>query len=260
MIRSILVVSFISLSVFLLFSCNNQQKKTDVIRLKINNLPIDSCSIRINHIITGREIFHIDRVSLADTIKLPVLVDDFYIIGISWPKTYISHTIFRSKGFDREQGQDIFEITKPFYFNHNNGNVYIINVANKVNLEQLESKGGQVLHFENQNCSDCNLADRYWSAYNSFFERKTQKIDSIKQRYYQAIEFNELNRADSIYKSLITFESSFNNDEILDKQIIDFIDSNKESPISTFFLFYQLYQHKDFSKYKPSFNYLQRSA
>lgn len=249
------------ISVFLFFSflsCQNRQ--SDKIHLSINNLPVDTCSIRINHIVTGKEIYSKKNVSLAKSLELPMLVDDIYILTISWPRTFIPHSVYKNKGFDKEEGDDFFELTKPFYFNKSNGKTYEINLLGDIQVENIEIDGVENLRFENKNCEECQLSDAYWQIYTSFFNRKNRITDSLKSNYYSFTNNNDAHNAKAAYYKLINHKKNFVKDELFDMEIIDKIGQNNTSPVSTFFLFYQLYMHKEFSKYRESFNSLEGDA
>lgn len=231
----------------------NTSSESGSLALKINNLPIDSCSIRVHHIVTGREVFYQDKFSLVDSLIIPDLEDDVYIIVVSWPKTYISHQVYNNRSFDKELGDDYFELTKPFYFNTRNGTDYVLEVGNDVSLAELEQEGTQILKFKNKGCSECDLADEFWSLYTDFYSRKEKLIDSLKFEYYTSVDDSKVGQSKELYNEMEKTKVSLVNDDLLDKAIIHKVSENKTNPISTFFLFYQLYNYRDFPKFKDAF-------
>ena len=243
-----------------LFTSCKQSKPLDSIFLTINNLPVDSCSLRINHIISGKEIFTAKNILLNKPIEIPALLDDVYILVFSWPKTYIPHGVYSSKGFDKNFDEDIFEWTKPFFYSQRNGNNYIINISDDIDLEMLETKGTEVLKILNVDCDDCNLADEYWNLYNSFFKRKMGMLDSVRAEYYAAVDNQNLEIAADTYKKLNELDNQYRSDALLDQEIIAKVDNTNNNSVSTFFLFYQLFMHKDFRKFKSSFEKLNGDA
>jgi len=221
--------------------------------LKIYNLPIDSCSIRFHHIITGKEVFYQDKFALVDTLKISDLEDDMYIIVVSWPKTYISHQVYNNPGFDKEKGDDYFELTKPIYFNKRNDNYYVLEMKNNISQDDLEQDGAEVLKLKKTDCSERDLAEEFWGLYTDFYLRKWKLLDSLKLKYYASVDSSYVKRSVEIYNEIEKMKVSFVNDDLLDKAIIKKLSENEENPISTFFLFYQLYNYRDFSKFKNSF-------
>lgn len=255
---------YIFVALFFNIACQHSSINTTTvsnnISVRIKNLPIDSCSIRVHHIITGREVFHLDKFALLDSLIISDIEDDMYIIVISWPKTYISHQVYTNKGFDKERDNDYFELTKPFYFNKRNGNNYVIEVVNNVSQEDLERNGAQVLKFRNVACSECDLADDFWDLYTAFYSRKMKLLDSLKLDYYSSVDNLKLQRSKELYNEIEKLKVSFVHDDLLDNAIIQKITGNEKSSISTFFLFYQLYNHRDFPRFKNSFLSLSEDA
>ncbi|MFD2554247.1 hypothetical protein [Sphingobacterium tabacisoli] len=231
-------------------------KKNQEVNIQLTGLPVDSCSFRINHIITGKEVFNKENVDLSKPIRIPGLEDDMYIAVFSWPRTLISHQVFRSRGFDKEDDYDLFQLTKPLYIDHKNGSTYHIEVVNEVSIEELERKGASTLQFKNIACKECDLADRYWDTFSEFFDRKERLIDSAKQVYYSYIDANDLQKGNKAFLDLEEIKNHFAKDELLDTRIQELVAANPESNVSTFFLFYQLYNHREFQKLENTFKLL----
>lgn len=249
---------------FIVFFCvacgfETEQKGGDVqdVELQLMNLPVDSCSLRINHIITGEELFFKEGIDLSKPIILHGLEDDMYIAVFSWPRTLLSHQVVRSKGFDKESDEDLFQLTKPLYIDRAYGTVYRIEVVNEVSVEELERKGASILQFKNIACKECDLADRYWEAFSGFFDRKAKLVDSAKQEYYSYIDANNLQKGNKAFLNLEEIKNHLTKDEVLDTRIQELVAANPESKISAFFLFYQLYNHREFQKFENTFELLQ---
>lgn len=245
--------------VFFCVGCSfetEQKEGVQDVELQLMNLPIDSCSLRINHIITGKELFSKENVDLSKPIRIPGLEDDMYIAVFSWPRTLISHQVFRSRGFDKEDDYDLFQLTKPLYIDRKNGSTYHIEVVNEVGIEELERKGASTLQFKNIACKECDLADRYWGTFSEFFDRKARLIDSAKQVYYSYIDANDLQKGNKAFLDLEDIKNHLAKDELLDTRIQELVAANPESHVSTFFLFYQLYNHREFQKFENTFKLL----
>lgn len=245
---------YILVILFFIIACRpNSTGAVSDVSLRIKNLPIDSCSIRINHIITGKEVFYQDKLALVDSLIISGLEDDVYIIVVSWPKAYISHQVYNNSDFDKERGDDYFELTKPFYFNKRNGDNYILEVINNVSQEDLERNGTQILKFKNVGCTECDLADEFWDLYTSFHFRKGILLDSLKLEYYASVDSLNLQRSKELFGEMDKVKGAYVNDDVLDNAIIQKISENSTSKISTFFLFYQLYNYRNFSKFQNAF-------
>ncbi|SMG21138.1 hypothetical protein [Sphingobacterium psychroaquaticum] len=228
--------------------------KTKSLVLVLDNLPVDSCSVRVHHIITGEEVYHNSTYKIGDTLYIPSIDDDMYIAVFSWPKTLISHRIFHSKQFNKEEDADYFELTKPIFLQDRTDSLYKISVVNDVTQEEIESSGAEVIAFKNLNCKACDLADEYWALYSSFFSRKKDHIDSVRQVYYNNVKATNLEKARESYLLVNDLERNYQKDDILDAALIKKIKSNEDSQVSMFFLFYQLYNHRDFDKFRGVFN------
>lgn len=222
-------------------------------------MPVDSASMRVHHAVTGVEVFKKDEISLSDSIFIPIMDDDMYIFVVSWPKTYIKHHVYNNKGFDKNS-DDLMEITKPFYYHNKNGNTYVIKVYNYISLENLEGMGSSSLVFENVNCSECDLSDEFWNLYNDFFIRKKKLLDSLKIEYYKNIEILDVKRSKALYAEIDYLKNTFLYDDFLDESIMKKIRENPNSAISTFFLFYQLYNYQEFQKFESTFLSLAKQA
>lgn len=258
------IIYFLCCLFFVLTACQNENNSSsshsNEVVLTFEGLPVDSCAVRIHHIITGEEVFATNNIKISEDIIIPSLVDDFYIIVLSWPKTIISHQVYKSKSFDKDTGEDIFEFTKPLYINHVNKAKYTFRLAESMNIEDIEQNGNSSLKFHNVNCKDCDLADQYWNLYNDFFERKDIVIDSLKTVYYAAVEANNSSLIKEKYEELENYKKNHSKDDKLDQDMIELLNSNLKSPVSTFFLFYQLYNHREFPKFKSSFDNLSDAA
>lgn len=231
------------------------------IEVQLLNLPLDSCAFRINHIITGKEVFYQKRVDLSKPIVVPDLPDDMYIAVFSWPRTLISHQVIRSKQFDKDEGIEEFQFTKPLYVNRtHSGTRYKMTISNPISLEELETNGTDVLQFKNEDCEECDLADRYWSLFGLFFDRKNDRIDSAKQSYYTYIGANDLQNANKAFLKMEELKVHYRKDDALDAQIQELVIANPQSQVSAFFLFYQLYNHREFNKFKTTFDLLKGAA
>lgn len=244
-------------------ACNSKnvgEPEMQHVELQMTNLPIDSCSFRINHSVTGREIFSQERVDLSKPIKIPRLENDMYIAVFSWPRTLVSHHVLRNRQFDKENDEDIFQLTKPLYINDETRSSCRIRVVNNVSLEELERQGAEILKFENVACKECDLADRYWALYEDFFDRKNKLIDSAKRVFYDCIEKDDLKKGNRAFLALEELKTHFVKDEILNDKIKKLIVQNPESSVSTFFLFYQLYNYREFDKFKSTYKLLKNDA
>ncbi|MBL1410316.1 hypothetical protein [Sphingobacterium faecale] len=235
-------------------------KKSREVVIQLTGLPVDSCSFRINHIITGQEIFVKKDVDLSKPIIIPALEDDMYIAVFSWPRTLVSHQVFKSKQFDRDEGVDMFQLTKPLYVNQEQGSSYRIDVAGEVELDQLERQGASILQFKNVDCSECDLADQYWKLFNEFFDRKALLVDSLKKVYYHHIDKNDLQKGNSAFLELEEMKNHLMKDDLLDEELKQLIATHVESKVSTFFLFYQLYNYREFDKFENAFQLLKNDA
>lgn len=247
----------------LLLGCQSAQKdkeKTEPLRLTFQNFPVDSVSFRIHHSVTGKEVFSIPLVSLANPIEIPALEEDMYIVVLSWPRTMISHQVYKNRLFDKQDDEDIFEFTKPLFLQGKNKNNYTVLVENEVSNEDVETGGPEIMKFKNVACKDCDLADEYWQLFSAFFLRKQQRIDSVKNVYYAHVDASNLQKGKEAYLAMQDIKNTLLKDEILDKQIQAKIKHFKSSPVSTFFLFYQLYNHREFDKFLPTYQVLQGDA
>ena len=139
-------------------------------------------------------------------------------------------------------------------------NGYTIVVENEVNRDQVEIEGVEVMKLKNLNCKDCDLADEYWGLFSAFFTRKQQLLDSIKNVYYAHINASNLQKGKDAFLEIEDIKSNVLKDEMLDKQIQAKVKQFKNNPVSTFFLFYQLYNHREFDEFLPTFELLQGEA
>lgn len=244
-------------------ACNPKGKREEShkrIELQLINMPIDSCSFRINHIITGKEVFFQEQVDLSKPIYLPVLEEDVYIAVFSWPRTLISHQVVRDRRFDRAHDVDEFQLTKPLYIDRQHEGVYRIEVTGNNTLEDLETKGSGIMQFGNVDCEGCDLADRYWKLFSLFFERKDDIVNKAKQQYYDDIENGDLRKGNDSFFKMEEFKKQLMKDDLLDGDIQELVAANPKSKVSTFFLFYQLYNHREFEKFKKTFELLRGEA
>lgn len=248
----------------LLCTCGESNKKLgepkiQSIQIIFQNIPVDSCSVRINHIITGREVFYTAEHNLAEPLNLNLGRDDMYIMTISWPRTYVSHRSFRNNIKQEGGVVDRFELMKPIYIAKNTQKQFVISLTNS-DRDILELEGTLNVQFQNENCETCDVADEYWKIFDSFFKRKEHQADSLKQLYFKYVDSFLINEARGAYLKLEEFKRSHVRDDKLDKELQEKVQAYPESPISTFFLFYQLYNHRQFPKFRKSFESLNGEA
>jgi hypothetical protein len=254
---------FLGWIAMLLLGCQGakeDKEKSEPLRLIFQNFPVDSVSFRIHHSVTGKEVFSIPLVSLANPIEIPPLEDDMYIAVLSWPRTMISHQVYKSRLFDKQSDEDIFEFTKPLFLQGKSKNNYTVSVENEVSNEDVEISGPEIMKFKNMGCKDCDLADEYWQLFSAFFLRKQQRIDSVKNVYYAHVNASNLQKGKDAFLAMLDIKNTLLKDEILDQQIQDKVKQFKNSPVSTFFLFYQLYNHREFDKFLPAYQALEGRA
>jgi hypothetical protein len=247
---------------FVLNSCNMKESSHErgEIYLQFKNLPIDSCSFRVHHIITGKEVFSLPSVSLDSPITMPALKDDMYIAVLSWPRTLISHNVYKNRSFNTEHDQDFFELTKPLLLYKEHGSHYVILNDNRVGIEEIEADGAEILKFKNIDCTECDLADEYWRLFGSFFKRKQLLLDSLKGTYYSYIDGSDLSKGREAFLELEDVKSNYLKDDILDLQVEQMVLRNPSSQVSTFFLFYQLFNHREFAKFHSAYRALRGDA
>ncbi len=258
-----LKVLFLILTAMFLVGCHGvqtDQEKIEPLRLVFRNFPVDSVSFRVHHIITGKEVFSLPLISLATPIEMPALEEDMYIAVLSWPRTMVSHQVYKSKLFDKQNDEDIFEFTKPLFLYGEQRKSYTIVVENEVNRDEIETEGAEIMKFKNVNCKDCDLADEYWQLFSAFFTRKQRLLDSVKNVYYAHINASDLQKGKDAFLEMEDIKNNVLKDEMLDKQIQAKIKQFEDSPVSTFFLFYQLYNYREFEKFLPAYQALQGDA
>ncbi|TJZ53766.1 hypothetical protein FAZ15_17225 [Sphingobacterium olei] len=246
----------------ILSSCHTKESKhkEGEIHVLFQNLPVDSCSVRVHHIITGKEVFSLSAASLDKPIAMPALEDDMYIAVLSWPRTLISHSVFYSRSFNAQQDQDFFELTKPLLLHKKHGSNYVILTENRVSIEEIEADGAEILKFKNIDCAECDLADEYWRLFGSFFKRKQLLLDSLKGTYYSHIESSDLSKGRDAFLKLEDVKTNYLKDDVLDRQVEQMVVRYPTSSVSTFFLFYQLYNHREFAKFHSAYKALRGDA
>lgn len=251
------------IAVILFSSCMGITEKTKSelrsVQITFKNMPVHTASVRINHIITGNEIVNMVAHKLCEPFRINLNEADMYIVTISWPRTFVSHRSYkRSKEQENGPGE-LLEVTKPVYIDkHTNKQLIAFNVT--PNIEQLELEGTQNLHFQNADCKTCTIADEYWDIFSAFFRRKEKQIDSLTQLYYSAIDSFKIKDARAVYLKREELKLTYTKDNLMDNELKEKINKYPQSPISTFFLFYQLYNHREFEKFKHSFAQLEEEA
>lgn len=241
----------------MLSSC--YQDTTDrVVSINFERLKLDSSTVRLYHAITGREVAYTVLSSFDTPWILDSLNDDVYILVISWPRTFISHNTYSDPLFDKDS-EDIFQLTKPIYIDKDQSTAYTIYSPSLKDKGYFELNGVDSI-FLKSHCTDCELADEYWEIYNTFFVRKNQLLEQLRERYYLAVDNDDIQAADSLFKKLSSTEGKHFKDDQLDNEIIAKVEDHPESAASTYFLFYQLYHYRDFDRFRETFETLAGDA
>jgi len=227
------------------------------VTIQVDNIKNDSIGYRILHFIEGKE--------LLDTI-LPVeqslivnnLKEDMYLLVLSWPRTLIPHRIFNSKAFDPAEG-DLYYLTKAIYINPNESVAYKVSLDSPLSVEDIEMNEIKELKIHSGDCKSCKLAETYWNNYDRFFERKNDLMTKLNKSYYQAVNEGDTSLRNKFLASA-KLKNSFNTDEQFKLKLDSLIKANPDAPVSTFFLFYQLYADRNFEKYRTAFELLEGNA
>lgn len=259
LISVLYIMRFLGLCILVFFTaaCQSPAPQKSV-SIAFEHIEADSCTFQLLHMISGKVIYKESLVSLKGKITLDSLKDDMYLAVISWPKTYLSDTVYNKRLLDKA-GSDLFELTKPIYINKQQDTAYTIFSSRIKEKAYLELNGSDSL-FIRSNSPDGLLADEFWELYNDFFDRKELLLDSLKQVHHAYIDRNNLKAAKEAYTAIEVVETAHFRDDKLDADIIAKIQNNLSSPVSTYFLFYQLYHYRAFGKYSAPFLQLKGRA
>lgn len=228
------------------------------VSFSVENLDVDSIGVRVLHYMDGKELLD-TLIAIKDSLVLPNLKEDMYLMAIYWPRTFVPHQIYNDKSFDKNQG-DNYVLAKAFYVDPKAARHYVFFMDSLITPDNIELSTMTKLHVRSANCEACVIADQYWENYNLFFARKEILVDDLNIAYYRSVNQNNTKesrknylRVDSLKKSLLT-------DDLYKKRLDSLVKVNASSKASTFFVFYQLFQERDFKKYKPTFQLLTGNA
>lgn len=239
------------------FLACNQPAGHKNIQVQFDNIAADSIGFRLIHYMDGAELLD-TLMPVGKPIEIKDLNEDMYLAVFYWPRTYIPHSVMRSKFFNREEG-DNYQLTKPFYVDAENLIDYQFGFTEKLNPEDIELNQIRDFNLKTDNCEECALSEVYWQNYNAFFQRKDSLSKKFNTDYYNAIQQNDKNlrqkflKADSIKQKVWI-------DQVYLKDLNQLIKDNADKKVSTFFLFYQLYLFRDFPKFRSSYESLKGDA
>lgn len=241
-----------------LFACQSKGKYNEgIIKIHTEGISCDSIGYRVVNFIEGKEL--LDTILPIDSpLVLPNIRADMYLIALSWPRILIPHQIFRNKVFDTQVG-DKYILTKALYINPEETNQYVLSMDSILTLEDIETRRVKEIRLKVKNCPSCLLAEKYWSNYNNFFGRKDSLVNQLNYKYYKSVDQNDkavrqrFLEADSAKKNLQT-------DSMFTVQLDSLVRLNSNDPVSTFFVFYQLFSDRNFEKYRSIFSRLKGAA
>ncbi len=215
--------------------------------------------MRLLHFIDGKELLD-TPVAVGEDIIIPSLYEDMYIVSFSWDRTFIPHQIFKNKMFDKNIG-DQYSLTKAFYVLPSQSNTFRFKIPSKQAMEpeEIELMELKSLELDSVICPYCTLTNQYWALYNGFFDRKDSLIKKLNLTYYEAVK-NEDPSIRTQFLKVDSVKSKLWTDEIFHQNFQLFVANHSKHPISTFFVFYQLYTAGDFEQYLPAYQSLTGDA
>ena len=251
----------ICLCFFLLFlvnACVDRKAPLQSTTLAVENLDIDSIGVRVLHYMDGKELLD-TIIASKDSLVLPNLQEDMYLLAIYWPRTFVPHQIYRDKSFDKEQG-DNYVLSKAFYVDPALSNRYVFAMDSLLTAEDIELNTIVKVNVNTDDCASCATAEKFWDNYNVFFARKDTLVDQLNLAYYRSVDQDNMLssrdnflRADSLKNKVFT-------DSLYKLDFDKLVKVYAEDKVAAFFVFYQLYQERDFNKYRNSFKMLSGNA
>ncbi|MDF2514895.1 MAG: hypothetical protein K0R59_191 [Sphingobacterium sp.] len=234
-----------------------KDKKSDHVTVQVQNIISDSIGYRLIHFIEGGEV--IDTIlPIGRPLEVGQLKEDMYLLVLSWPRNLIPHRVFHSRDFDPKV-EDRFTLTKAMYINPGESDRYIVGMDTAMSTEDIEINAGMKVVLKAGNCPSCQLAEQYWKNYDDFFARKDHLISKSNAAFYEAIEQQD-RQAHERYLHTEQVKNNFKTDARFDRQLDSLVSKHPEDPVSTFFVFYQLYTDRDFARYQAIFRLLKGNA
>lgn len=243
---------------FFLLSCSDKPVSAPATHIFVENLDIDSIGVRVIHYMDGKELLD-TIIAGKDSLTLPELKEDMYLLAIYWPRTFVPHQIYRDKSFDKEQG-DNYMLSKAFYVDPAADSRYVFAMDSMLSAEEIELNTIAKINVRTDACKACAIADKFWDNYNVFFARKDTLVDQLNLAYYRSVEQDNASTSRDNYLRVDSLKKKVFTDELYKHDFESLVKLNPESKASTFFVFYQLYQERDFEKYKSAFKLLTGKA
>lgn len=242
------------LSIFL--SCKQDRQK---VTLVFDNPLIDSCTVDIYHYISGEKLYSTSFTNLTGEWVLDSLPTDMYVLSISWQRMYIPHHMYRSTR-NKQDLNEQFILTKNLYLNPDQESTYNVSLQPSLDREKIELTEQPTLSLLPNDCKDCALAEKYWRIYENDKQAKKNNVDALQNKMAEAVNNADYKQAGELNKQIQAESQSGNNSADMERNLKQMIQQNNENPVTSFFVFHELYLYRDFAAYKSSFDQLTANA
>lgn len=245
-----LKILFISL---LLFSC---KEKPYEIKL---NTEIDSVYVEIFHTSSGEKLFskfypHLEM----ETLKLDSIKPDMYTLCLSWERSLIPHKLIRkANGQLKLDFDNRYYLIKDIYLNPDQSRIANVNLSMELDKEQLEAADQYNEVIKPQVSSkDFFLAEQFNEIYIKSDSLQFLQLKQLKTKMYEAVNNNDFKLAKAINSTLLS--DSLNNlkQAYVEKEIINLATKNLSSPVTTYYIFSELLDKRNFNIFYTTFQHL----
>ncbi|WP_293916817.1 MULTISPECIES: hypothetical protein [unclassified Sphingobacterium] len=242
---------------YIFLSCKQDDQKVTLI---FSNPIIDSCTVDIYHYISGEKLYSTSFTNLTGSWVLDSLPTDMYVLSISWQRRYIPHQMYRSSR-NKQDLNEQFILTKNLYLNPDQETVYKVSLHPSLyDREKIELTEQPTMLILPNNCKDCVLSEKYWHLYEKDKKARKNHVDSLQSKMSEAVNNSDYTHAGELNKQIQAESQSRGNSSIMEQSLKQMIQQNNESPVTTFFVFHELYLYRDFAAYKSSFDNLAANA
>ncbi|QQT26425.1 hypothetical protein [Sphingobacterium spiritivorum] len=251
-----LALTGIILLLCIFLSCKQDRQK---VTLVFDNPLIDSCTVDIYHYISGEKLHSTSFTNLSGEWVLDSLPTDMYVLSISWQRRYIPHHMYRSSR-NKQDLNEQFILTKNLYLNPEQETTYKVSLQPSLDREKIELTQQPTMLILPNNCKDCVLSEKYWQLYENDKQARKNHVDSLQNKMSEAVNNADYTYAGELNKQIQEKSQSRSNSSIMEQSLKQMVQQNNESPVTTFFVFHELYLYRDFPAYKSSFDNLAANA
>lgn len=227
------------------------------------DIKLDSVQVELYHYASGRKVYSQFFQTLSNqALEIDSLDEDMYTLCLIWERSYLPHRMFK-----RKSGKIIFDedgkyyLIKNIYINPTQSTQMKLQIPAGLSKDDFEIADHylDVLRCQIES-ADYTLSEKYSKLYQEGDSLMITEKKRLKNQLFATIEVGDFKAADSINIMLTGSYLPIKMDNYLYAKLSKLAGQHRNSPVTTFYLFKELLEKKNFHAYQDVFSQLEGAA